>query len=70
MIYVLGPEDPAVPAMADEARAIFERLGARAYLDRLDEAMARRSSAAAVGGAGDSVRVAATRSFEAPGSRG
>ena len=70
MVYVLGPDDPAVPAMADEARAVFERLGARAYLDRLDEAMARRSSAAAVGGAGDSVRVAATRSFEAPGSRG
>ncbi len=39
--YVLGPDDPAVPAMADEARSIYERLGARVLIDRLDEAMAR-----------------------------
>jgi hypothetical protein len=38
---VLGPDDPAVPAMAEEARAIYERIGARVLLDRLDEAMAR-----------------------------
>jgi class 3 adenylate cyclase/tetratricopeptide (TPR) repeat protein len=42
--YVLGPEDPAVPPMADEARRIFEQFGARAYLDRLDEDMAPRAA--------------------------
>jgi tetratricopeptide (TPR) repeat protein len=47
-IYVLGPDDPAVPAMADEARAIYERLGARVLLDRLDEALAGDARGAAV----------------------
>jgi class 3 adenylate cyclase/tetratricopeptide (TPR) repeat protein len=42
-VTVLGADDPAAPEMADEARAIFEQLGARAYLDRLEEALATPS---------------------------
>jgi hypothetical protein len=42
MCAVLDPSDPDVAAAADEARGIFERLGARAWLDRLDEAVAHR----------------------------
>ena len=38
-VYVLGPDDPDTPGFAAEARAIYERAGARAYLDRLDEAL-------------------------------
>ena len=38
-VFVLGPDDPETPAFAAEARAIYERAGARAYLDRLDEAL-------------------------------
>ncbi len=44
-VHVLEPDDPAVPAMADEARAIYERLGARVLLERLDEALARPGTA-------------------------
>jgi class 3 adenylate cyclase/tetratricopeptide (TPR) repeat protein len=49
--YALGPDDRAVPAMAEEARAIFTARGARAFLDRLDSVMA---------GAREVGRVAAT----------
>ncbi len=44
-VHVLGPDDPERAAFADEARALYESAGARAQLDRLDEAMARPSSA-------------------------
>ena len=39
MALVLGPDDPVVRASVDDARAILERLGARAFLARLDELM-------------------------------
>ena len=39
MALVLGPDDPVVQASVDDARAILERLGARAFLARLDELM-------------------------------
>jgi tetratricopeptide (TPR) repeat protein len=42
-VFVLGPSDPETPAFADEARALFEAAGARAQLDRLDEALAAGS---------------------------
>jgi hypothetical protein len=37
-IIVLGAAGPEVRAWADGARAVFERLGARPYLDRLAQA--------------------------------
>ena len=37
----LAPDDPETPAFAQEARLHYEAVGARAYLDRLDEALAR-----------------------------
>jgi class 3 adenylate cyclase/predicted ATPase len=51
---LVGPSEPSVRAAADEARAIFERIGARPYLDRLDGAMAQREigATADVPGAG------------------
>jgi hypothetical protein len=58
-VFVLGPNDPDALAFADEARALFAAAGARAQLDRLDEALtagsapasarAAREDAAAVG---------------------
>ena len=39
MALVLGPDDPVVQASVDDARAILERLGARAFSARLDELM-------------------------------
>ena len=39
MALVLGPDDPVVRASVDDARAILERLGARAISARLDELM-------------------------------
>ena len=45
LVTALGSNDPAARPLADEARAIFEALGARALLDRLDETMDRPASA-------------------------
>jgi class 3 adenylate cyclase/tetratricopeptide (TPR) repeat protein len=39
-VHLLGPDEPEVRAMGDEARAIFEDLGARPFLERLDAALA------------------------------
>ena len=39
MALVLGPDDPVVQASVDDARAILERLGARAFSARLDDLM-------------------------------
>jgi tetratricopeptide (TPR) repeat protein len=39
MALVLGPDDPAVQASVDDARAILDRLNARAFSARLDELM-------------------------------
>ncbi len=36
MLMLLGPDLPEARAAAEEARAIFERVGARPYLERLD----------------------------------
>ncbi len=40
MTQVLGPDAPIVRANVDEARAIFERLGSRPMLERLDALLA------------------------------
>ena len=39
MAALLDPSQPEVRAAAEEARAVFERLGARAWIDRLDEVL-------------------------------
>lgn len=36
MLMLLGPDLPEARAVAEEARAVFERVGARPYLERLD----------------------------------
>jgi tetratricopeptide (TPR) repeat protein len=36
MLMLLGPDLPEARAAAEEARAVFERVGARPYLERLD----------------------------------
>jgi tetratricopeptide (TPR) repeat protein len=46
MATLLDPADPEVRAAAASSREILSRLGARPYLDRLDEAMARPAPAA------------------------
>jgi hypothetical protein len=38
-VLLVGPAEPSARAAADEARLIFERVGARPYLERLDAAM-------------------------------
>jgi hypothetical protein len=62
-VFVLGPDDPETPAFADEARSLFAAAGARAQLDRLDEALAGRSqpvSPRAAGADAEAVRDRAT----------
>jgi hypothetical protein len=44
MVSVLDLSLPEVVAVADSTRAIFERLGARPYLARLDDAMSRATA--------------------------
>jgi class 3 adenylate cyclase/tetratricopeptide (TPR) repeat protein len=50
-VLLVGPEIPEARTAAAEARPIFERLGARPYLERLDAALARSSEPAGVVGA-------------------
>ena len=38
-VWVVGPEVPEARAAAEEARAVFERVRAKVYLDRLDAVM-------------------------------
>jgi tetratricopeptide (TPR) repeat protein len=45
-VVLVGTADPEVAAAAHEATALFERLGARSELDRLNEAMGRTRPAA------------------------
>ena len=45
MALVLGPDDSVVQANVDDARAILERLGARAFSARLDELMGEAADA-------------------------
>ena len=40
-LWTVGPDVPEARAAAEEARAVFERVGARVYLDRLDAVPAR-----------------------------
>jgi class 3 adenylate cyclase/tetratricopeptide (TPR) repeat protein len=50
-VLLVGPEVPEARTAAAEARPIFERLGARPYLERLDAALARSSEPVGVVGA-------------------
>jgi len=42
--WTVGPQVPEARAAAEEARAVFERVGARVYLERLDAVMAGAGS--------------------------
>jgi hypothetical protein len=44
-LLLVGPGEPAARAAADEARPIFERVGARPYLERLGAAAAGAATA-------------------------
>jgi hypothetical protein len=44
MVTTLDPREPEVAPVASATRAIFERLGARPYLARLDAALARQTT--------------------------
>jgi class 3 adenylate cyclase/tetratricopeptide (TPR) repeat protein len=46
MVILLGPAEPDAQAAAEEARPIFERLRARPYLAKLDQALSAGLSAA------------------------
>jgi len=48
MLLLVGPDEPEAATAADEARAIFERLGAKPYLDQLDIALAAAAPLPAV----------------------
>ncbi len=43
-VALVGPDEPTAYAAAIDSRAIFERVGARPYLERLDAALARPSA--------------------------
>jgi tetratricopeptide (TPR) repeat protein len=47
VVMMLGPDHPLSREAAAEARPILERLGARPYLERLDQAMSAKRSVAA-----------------------
>ena len=51
-VVLLGTEEPSLRALADEARRLFERVGARSYLARLDAAIAGPPVASASGRGG------------------
>jgi hypothetical protein len=44
-VLLLGPDVPEARSAGEGARAIFERVGAKPYLERLDAAMARATAA-------------------------
>jgi class 3 adenylate cyclase/tetratricopeptide (TPR) repeat protein len=48
LVWLIGADHPATREAASEARAIFERVKARPYLERLDAALAGRPAVAAV----------------------
>jgi hypothetical protein len=39
LVHALGPDDPELRERAGEARELFERLGAKPFLDWLDDAL-------------------------------
>ncbi len=56
---ILLPDEPEVLAWADEARSLFEKLGAKPYLDRLDEALASASASSLPVPASETARASA-----------
>jgi class 3 adenylate cyclase/tetratricopeptide (TPR) repeat protein len=59
-VIVVGGNHPATREAAAEARAIFERVRARPYLERLDAAMARHAPVASVTPARDGAKASGT----------
>jgi class 3 adenylate cyclase/tetratricopeptide (TPR) repeat protein len=49
IVLLVGASGPAARALADETRSILERIGARPYLAKLDEALARSPIEATAG---------------------
>jgi hypothetical protein len=47
--FALGPDDPDARAAAEEAREIFARLGATAWLERLEAVLGRTAEQIASG---------------------
>ena len=67
-VVLLGADEPSLRALADEARRLFERVGARSYVARLDAAISGPPVAAASGrGAGDGHRQAASSAARSVG---
>jgi tetratricopeptide (TPR) repeat protein len=60
-VTLLGLEDPQIRGFADDARALWRKLGAHALLERLDEAIERGPLAAAGSSARPAARTAAER---------
>ena len=66
MALVLGPDDPVVQASVDDARAILERLGARAFSARLDELMGEAADSRSGGSSAHAPEVEAATSGGLP----
>jgi tetratricopeptide (TPR) repeat protein len=68
-VVLLGTDEPSLRALADEARRLFERVGARSYLARLDGAIAGPPVASAalrgVGGDDEQTTETTARSMSA-----
>ncbi len=52
-VFAAGPEVLDARAAAEEARVVFERVGAKAYLERLDAVLAGRPTSSPLGIAAD-----------------
>jgi tetratricopeptide (TPR) repeat protein len=72
LVVLVGAADPAVQAMADDARALFERVGARPWLALLEAAMAGPPVAghAAVSAEAAATTGAGSTAVDAPTVRG
>jgi hypothetical protein len=68
-LVLLGPDEPAAVAAAQEARIVFDRVGARPYLERLEAALAP-GSATSVPDAAPVARAVASPAEEAPAPSG
>ena len=66
---LVGPDEPESAAAADEARAIWTRLGSPPLLARLDEGLARWAEGAETATGPSAVPVPRTTSGIQPGER-
>jgi len=59
-VVLLGPDAPGAREAADEARAVFERIEARPFLERLSNALAGPGRTTAPDRTGDRARSSVT----------